>query len=105
MPLNSQHKRIRKNRVSITYDVETNGSVQNRELPFVVGVIGNFSGAKPDDKKADIEDRQFIQVDQDNFNQVLSRIGPVLTLKAENVLEEDAETLECNLEFHSMRDF
>ncbi len=43
MALNSQHKRVSKNRVSITYDVETNGAVETKELPFVVGVIGDFS--------------------------------------------------------------
>lgn len=105
MPLNSQHKRIRKNRVSITYDVEINGSIQNRELPFVVGVIGNLSGEKPDSQKVPIEDRQFIQVDQDNFDQVLSRIGPVLSIEAENTLEEGGEPFTCELSFQSMKDF
>lgn len=46
MSLNSQHKRIIKNRVSITYDVETNGAVETKELPFVIGVVGDYSGHK-----------------------------------------------------------
>ena len=105
MPLNSQHKRIRKNRVSITYDVETNGAMQSRELPFVVGVIGNLSGNRPDSQKTAIEDRQFIQVDQDNFDQVMSRIGPQLSLKVDNVLEEEGEPISCDLRFDKMQDF
>ena len=85
MALNSQHKRVSKNRVSITYDVETNGASEKKELPFVSAVLGNFSGGKEDPR--DVEDREFIQVDQDNFNDVLSRIGPELSLKVDNVIE------------------
>ncbi len=61
MALNSQHKRVSKNRVSITYDVETNGAVETKELPFVVGVIGDFSGHKPEDQKADLDEREFTE--------------------------------------------
>ncbi|EKJ0151491.1 type VI secretion system contractile sheath small subunit, partial [Salmonella enterica subsp. enterica serovar Bareilly] len=59
MAMNAQHKRVNKNRVSITYDVEVNGESENRELPFVVGVVGDFSGHKPADKKCAPEDREF----------------------------------------------
>lgn len=103
MALNSQHKRVSKNRVSITYDVETNGASEKKELPFVSAVLGNFSGGKEDPR--DVEDREFIQVDQDNFNDVLSRIGPELSLKVDNVIEEDDSQFEVNLEFNSMKDF
>lgn len=103
MALNSQHKRVSKNRVSITYDVETNGASEKKELPFVSAVLGNFSGDKEDPKE--VEDREFIQVDQDNFDEVLGRIQPSLSLKVDNVIENDDSQFEVNLDFESMKDF
>ena len=103
MALNSQHKRVSKNRVSITYDVETNGAVETKELPFVVGVIGDYSGHKQD--KEDIEDRTFYNVDKDNFDTVMKRVGPELSLKVDNVLTDDDSQFEANLTFNSMKDF
>lgn len=103
MALNSQHKRVRKNRVSITYDVETNGAVETKELPFVVGVIGDFSAHKED--REELEDRTFYQIDKDNFDAVLNRIGPELKLKVDNTLVEDGSQFEAALSFSSMKDF
>ncbi|GEK08119.1 type VI secretion system contractile sheath small subunit [Pseudoalteromonas sp. McH1-7] len=103
MALNSQHKRVSKNRVSITYDVETNGATEKKELPFVSAVLGNFSGDREDPKE--VEDREFIQVDQDNFDDVLGRIQPSLSLKVDNVIEADDSQFEVNLDFESMKDF
>ena len=87
MALNSQHKRVSKNRVSITYDVETNGALETKELPFVVGVLGDFSADRED--KPDAADREFFQIDKDNFDSVLNRIGPELKMKVDNVLTDD----------------
>ncbi len=103
MALNSQHKRVSKNRVSITYDVETNGAVETKELPFVAAVMGNFSGDKEDPQ--DVDERDFIQLDKDNFNDVLSKVGPELTLKVDNVLENDDSQFGVDLDFNSMKDF
>jgi type VI secretion system protein ImpB len=108
MALSSQHKRVRKNRVSITYDVETNGAVETRELPFVVGVIGDFAGNKPEDKRQPLDEREFTQIDKDNFNEVMGRIGPELSLKVDNRLTQDEEgesDLQVDLSFKSMKDF
>ena len=107
MPLNSQHKRISKNRVSITYDVETYGSVETRELPFIIGVLGNFSGMLPSDQQLPLHERQFIQIDQENFNAVMARLKPQVTIKVENTLSGDPEeeTLTCDLSFKKMEDF
>ncbi len=107
MSLSSQHKRVRKNRVSITYDVETNGAVETRELPFVVGVIGDFAGNKPEDKRQSLDEREFTQIDKDNFNEVMNRIGPELNLKVDNTLSEGEEEtdLQVDLSFRSMKDF
>lgn len=81
MALNSQHKRVSKNRVSITYDVETNGATETKELPFVVGVIGEFSGHKPESEKVDLEEREFTGVDKDNFDTVMEQISQVCHTK------------------------
>ena len=98
MALNSQQ-----NRVSITYDVETNGAVETKELPFVVGVIGDYSGHKQD--KEEVEDRTFYNVDKDNFDTVMKRVGPELSLKVDNVLAGDDSQFEASLKFDSMKDF
>ncbi|MGF1743036.1 type VI secretion system contractile sheath small subunit [Vibrio profundum] len=103
MALNSQHKRVSKNRVSITYDVETNGAVETKELPFVVGVIGDYSGHKQD--KEEVEDRTFYNLDKDNFDAVMKRVGPELNLKVDNVLADDDSQFEASLNFNSMKDF
>ncbi|MEZ9524567.1 type VI secretion system contractile sheath small subunit [Enterovibrio norvegicus] len=105
MALNAQHKRVSKNRVSITYDVETNGAVETKELPFVVGVIGDFSGHKPDSDKTDLEEREFTGVDKDNFDSVMTQIHPQLSYKVDNKLADDDSQFEVNLSFQSMRDF
>ena len=103
MALNSQQKRVSKNRVSITYDVETNGAVETKELPFVVGVLGDFSADRED--KPDPADREFFQIDKDNFDTVLNRVGPELKMKVDNVLTDDNSQIEANLSFSSMKDF
>ncbi|EHY1015689.1 TPA: type VI secretion system contractile sheath small subunit [Vibrio vulnificus] len=105
MALNSQHKRVSKNRVSITYDVETNGAVETKELPFVVGVIGDFSGHKPESEKVDLEEREFTGIDKDNFDTVMGQIHPRLSYKVDNKLANDESQFEVNLSFRSMKDF
>ena len=103
--MNSQHKRVHKNRVSITYDVDTEGATQSRELPFVVGVIADLSGHRPEESKGAIEDRQFIRIDQDNFDQVMSSLEPQLSIKVDNRLTEDGSAMVCDLSFNAMSDF
>ncbi|QUM77375.1 type VI secretion system contractile sheath small subunit [Moritella sp. 24] len=105
MALNSQHKRISKNRVSITYDVETNGATETKELPFVVGVIGDFSGHKAESDKIDLEEREFTGVDKDNFDAVMGQISPSLSYKVDNKLANDDSQFEVNLKLSSMNDF
>ena len=105
MVLNTQHKRVSKNRVSITYDVETNGAVEKRELPFVVGVIGEFSGDKPESQKEEVDFRNFTDIDKDNFDTVMSTIDPQLDLKVDNKLADDDSEFAVKLSFGSIRDF
>ncbi|MDH5355277.1 MAG: type VI secretion system contractile sheath small subunit [Gammaproteobacteria bacterium] len=97
-------KRVRKPRVHITYDVETNGAVQEKELPFVMGVMGDYSGDNSDNKKA-LKDRKFSQIDRDNFNEVMNNISPQANMKVENTLEGDDSEMSVSLNFKSMEDF
>lgn len=97
-------KRVRKPRVHITYDVETNGAIQEKELPFVMGVMGDYSGDNADNKKA-LKDRKFSQIDRDNFNEVMNNIAPQVDMKVENTLEGDGSEMSVNLDFKNMEDF
>ena len=97
-------KRVRKPRVHITYDVETNGAVQEKEIPFVMGVMGDYSGDNTENKKA-LKDRKFSQIDRDNFNEVMSNVSPQLNMKVENTLENDGSEMSVNLDFNNMEDF
>lgn len=97
-------KRVRKPRVHITYDVETEGAVVQKELPFVVGVLGDFSG-DPSQKLKPLKDRKFVQIDRDNFNEVMARMTPGLNLKVENTLKGDGSEMGVTLKFSSMEDF
>lgn len=105
MSLNSQHKRIIKNRVSITYDVETNGAVETKELPFVIGVVGDYSGHKDPMQKVAAEKREFMGIDKDNFDSVMSQVGPELSYKVNNKLSQDGSEFEVNLKFNTINDF
>ena len=97
-------KRVRKPRVHITYDVETEGAVVQKELPFVVGVMGDFSG-DPSQPLKPLRDRKFIQIDRDNFNDIMSRMTPGLNLKVDNTLVGDGSEMGVQLKFDSMEDF
>ncbi len=96
--------RVRKARVHITYQVETEGATVEKELPFVVGVMGDFSG-DPTEPLKPLKDRKFIQIDRDNFNDVLRRMTPGLSLKVANTLQDDGSQIGVNLKFASMDDF
>ncbi len=96
--------RVRKPRVHITYDVETEGAMVKKELPFVVGVMGDFSGNNSDAPKP-LKDRRFIQIDRDNFDDVMRRMSPKLRLKVDNKLADDDSQMAVELSFNSMDDF
>lgn len=96
--------RVRKPRVHITYEVETEGAEVVRELPFVVGVMGDFTG-HPSKKLEPLKERKFIQIDRDNFNEVMSRLGPELNLRVDNTMQDDGKEIAVQLKFNSMDDF
>ena len=97
-------KRVRKPRVHITYDVETNGLVSEKEIPFVMGVMGDYSGDNTESKKP-LKDRKFSQVDRDNFNEIMEKTAPQLNLKVDNTLEDNDSQLSLSLNFENMEDF
>src|SRR5438105_6905723 len=96
--------RVRTPRVHISYKVETEGAEVEKELPFVVGVLGDFSG-NPTAPLKPLKDRKFVQIDRDNFNDVMARMTPGLNIKVENTLAGDGSQMPVNLKFNSMDDF
>jgi type VI secretion system protein ImpB len=97
-------KRVRKPRVHITYEVETEGAMVKKELPFVVGVLGDFS-ANPTEPLKPLKDRKFVQIDRDNFNDIMARMTPGLNMKVDNTLKADGSQLSVQLKFNSLDDF
>src|ERR1700722_7764611 len=96
--------RVRKPRVHIIYEVETEGAVVEKELPFIVGVVGDFSG-KPAQPLKPLKDRKFIQIDRDNFNDVMARMTPGVNLRVENTLTDQGGEIAVQLRFNSIDDF
>jgi type VI secretion system protein ImpB len=96
--------RVRRPRVQITYDVETNGALQKIELPFVVGVVADLSG-QPKEALRPLKERKFVNIDRDNFNEVLAKSAPRLTMKVQNRLTDEDTKLAVELNFKSIDDF
>jgi type VI secretion system protein ImpB len=101
-----QHKldRVRRPRVQITYDVETNGAMEKKELPFVCGVLADLSG-QPKEALKPMKERKFTTVDRDNFNDVLNRSTPRVAMKVQNKLTDADTKLAVELNFKHMDDF
>ena len=96
--------RVRAPRVQITYDVEIGDAIEMKEIPFVVGVLGDLSG-KPDEPLPKLKDRKFIEIDRDNFNNVLEGIKPRLAFKVDNKLTDEDTKMAVELRFKSIDDF
>jgi type VI secretion system protein ImpB len=96
--------RVRSPRVQITYDVEIGDSIEKKEIPFVVGVLGDLSG-KPDEPLPKMKDRKFVEIDRDNFNKVLEGMKPRVAFRVDNKLANDGSQLAVDLRFKSMDDF
>ena len=104
----TQHKldRVRPPRVHVTYDVEVGDAIEIKELPFVMGVLGDFTG-QPTEPLPRLKDRKFVEVNPDNFDSVLEGMKPHLAFSVENKLSEDpnAPQLKVDLHFRSLEDF
>ena len=96
--------RVRPPRVQITYDVEIGDAIETKELPFVLGVLGEYSG-NPKTPLPKMKERKFVEIDRDNFDEVLKGMAPRLNLRVENRLKNDDTKLGVDLEFSRLEDF
>ncbi len=102
----TQHwfERNRPPRVQITYDVETGNAIEKKELPLVVGILADLSG-QPEAPLPKLSERRFVDIDRDNFNDVMSSIGPRVSLQVDNTLAGDGSKLNLALKFQHIDDF
>ncbi|MDF1749782.1 MAG: type VI secretion system contractile sheath small subunit [Alphaproteobacteria bacterium] len=105
-----QHKisRVRPPRVQITYDVEIGNAIQMKELPFVMGIISDLSG-KPAEPLPKMKERKFVEIDRDNFNDILASVKPRLAFQVDNKMagedSKDGGKMNVELNFRSLEDF
>jgi type VI secretion system protein ImpB len=97
-------ERVRPPRVSITYEVETGGAIEMKELPFVMGVLADLSG-NPAQPLPRLKERKFVEVNPDNFDTVLKSAQPRLQFTTENKLQPDGSKIAVELKFESLEDF
>ena len=95
--------RIRPPRVQISYDVETGGAIEKKELPLVVGILADLAG-KPDGPMLPIKARKFVEIDRDNFNDVMASIAPRLAFQVDNKLQDDDTKMNVELRFKKLDD-
>jgi len=96
--------RVRPPRVQITYDVEVGDSIETKELPFVLGVLGDYSG-NPKEALPKLKDRKFVDIDRDNFDDVLKGVAPRVQIRVDNQLSKDDTQMGVELNFSKMEDF
>lgn len=96
--------RVRPPRVQITYDVDVGDAKETKELPFVLGVLGDYSG-HPKEALSKLKERKFVDVDRDNFDDVLKGVAPRLQIQVDNRLQKDGTKLGVELKFEKMEDF
>lgn len=96
--------RVRAPRVQITYDVEVGNAIEMKELPFVMGVLGDLTG-QPEQPLAALKDRKFVEINPDNFDSVLKGMQPHLKFSVENKLSGKAGQVAVDLHFESFDDF
>lgn len=98
--------KVRPPRVQLTYDVEIGDAIEKKELPFVVGVLGEFSGQADADKPLPkVKDRKFVNVDMDNIDDVMAGLAPKASYRVKNMLSSDGGEFAVNLEFNQLDDF
>ena len=95
--------RNRPPRVQITYDVETGGAVEKKELPLVVGLLADLSG-QPLVAPPKLKERRFVEIDRDNFNEVMASIAPRLDLSVPDMFKGEGN-LKIELNFNDFDQF
>lgn len=99
-------ERVRPPRVQLSYDVEIGDAIESKELPFVMGVMGDFTGQQnPDNPLPKLKERKFVNVDLDNFDEVLDGMAPKASYRVKNKLSADGGEFAVNLQFKSLDDF
>jgi type VI secretion system protein ImpB len=96
--------RVRKPRVHLTYDVTIGGAIQEKELPFVVGVLADLSG-KPETPLPKMDKRSFVEIDRVNFDKILAGMKPRLAFQVENTIQDNNTKFGVELKFTKMEDF
>ncbi|NZA28131.1 type VI secretion system contractile sheath small subunit [Luteimonas sp. SJ-92] len=97
-------QKVRPPRVQLTYDVEKGDAIEQKEVPFVVGVLGDFSG-NPEQPLPKIKDRKFVNVDLDNFDEVMEAMTPRAVYRAPNKISDEGGEFAVELKFKSIDDF
>ena len=97
-------QKIRPPRVQMTYDVEIGDAIENKELPLVVGVVGDFGGNSEVPQKR-LKERSFVGIDRDNFDEVMKGVEPRATYRVNNELTGEGGQFAVDLTFRSMDDF
>ena len=99
-----QLQKIRPPRIQMTYDVEKGDTVQSKELPFVMGVVGDFGGNSEVEQKR-LKDRSFVAIDRDNFDEVMKGVEPRAAYQVPNTLSDEGGRFAVDLKFKSLQDF
>jgi type VI secretion system protein ImpB len=99
-------EKVRPPRVQLTYDVEIGDAVEQKEIPFVTGVLADFTGQRDSDKPLPkLKDRKFVSVDMDNFDEVMKGMAPKASYRVKNELSGDGGEFAVNLAFDKFDDF
>ncbi|HEU5436933.1 MAG TPA: type VI secretion system contractile sheath small subunit [Telluria sp.] len=97
-------QKVRPPRVQMTYDVEIGDAIENKELPFVMGVVGDFGGQSEVEQKR-LKERNFVNIDRDSFDEVMKGVEPRAAYSVKNALGEGGGSFGVDLKFKSMADF
>ncbi|MES2118100.1 MAG: type VI secretion system contractile sheath small subunit [Pseudomonadota bacterium] len=97
-------QKVRPPRIQMTYDVEIGDAIENKELPFVMGVVGDFGGNSELEQKR-LKDRKFVSIDRDNFDEVMKGVEPRAAFRVANELSDEGGQFAVDLKFKSINDF
>ncbi len=97
-------QKVRPPRVQLTYDVEKGDAIEQKEIPFVVGVLGDLSG-QPEQPLPRLKDRKFVNIDMDNFDDVLEGVAPRAVFRVPNKISDEGGEFAVDLKFKSIDDF
>ncbi|MFT4256664.1 MAG: type VI secretion system contractile sheath small subunit [Pseudoxanthomonas sp.] len=97
-------QKVRPPRVQLTYDVEKGDAIEQKEIPFVVGVLGDLSG-QPEQPLPRLKDRKFVNIDLDNFDEVLESAAPRAVFRVPNKISDEGGEFAVELKFKSIDDF